>query len=162
MDMVARRSGLSKSGLYAHFRSKQDMLRQLFMIEFQRMADHTEACINGPEIPEEQFYLAVIGIANYLRSRPEILVAVDWLRARRLDLGVTVPPRIYKIFSDIRVSRSGGEAEGLAEKTSQWVLFLVVNTLMRRLTGMELSGISNDSFRILYRFITLGVEGFNI
>jgi hypothetical protein len=29
MDMVARRSGLSKSGLYSHFRNKQDMLRRL-------------------------------------------------------------------------------------------------------------------------------------
>ncbi|MDR1947904.1 MAG: TetR/AcrR family transcriptional regulator [Spirochaetaceae bacterium] len=163
MDMVARRSGLSKSGLYAHFRNKQDMLRQLFMTEFQRMATHAEACVRGSSVPEEQFYLAIIGIAGYLRSRPEILIAVDWLRTRRLDLGLSVPPGIYKLFSDIRIpgTELSPAAGPLSEEMVQWILFLIVNTLMRRPADTEFAGVTNESFRILYRFVGLGVEGFN-
>jgi AcrR family transcriptional regulator len=164
MDMVARRSGLSKSGLYAHFKSKQDMLRQLFMTEFQAMAEHAEACVRESAVPEERFYLAIIGIANYLRSRREILVALDWIRTRRFHLGLTVPSRIRRVFSDIRITPPGGtaDAETLSEHFVQWVLFLIANTLMRRLAGTEFSGVTDDSFRILYRFIVLGVKGFNI
>jgi AcrR family transcriptional regulator len=165
MNMVARRSGLSKSGLYAHFKSKQDMLRQMFMTEFQRMADYAEPCVGESAVPEERLYLAIIGIAGYLRSRREILIAMDWIRTRRLDLGLTVPPRIYGLFSGIRIPRSGGspgDTEALSEQSAQWVLFLIVNTLMRRLAGTELSGLTNESFRSLYRFIVLGIEGFNL
>ncbi|MDR2404376.1 MAG: TetR/AcrR family transcriptional regulator [Spirochaetaceae bacterium] len=161
MDMVARRSGLSKSGLYAHFRSKQDMLRQLFMIEFQRMADYAELCVRESTVPGEQLYLAIISIGVYLRSRREILIAMDWVRTRRFDLGLTIPPRIYNIFSDIRIPQPGA-GETLPEQSVQWILFLIVNTLMRRSVGTDFPGIANDSFRRLYRFIVLGIQGFNL
>jgi AcrR family transcriptional regulator len=45
MEMVARRSGLSKSGLYAHFKNKQDMLNRFFITEFTRIANYAKAQI---------------------------------------------------------------------------------------------------------------------
>ncbi|WP_010259506.1 TetR/AcrR family transcriptional regulator [Treponema primitia] len=162
MDMVAQRSGLSKSGLYAHFKSKADMLGQMFIAEFDRIVDYAELEQSRSELPEEQFYLAIAAIANYLRSRPEILITLDWIRTRRLDLGVTVPPRIYRIFADIKLEGAGENPGGLAlsgETLSQWILFLVVNTLMRRPERFSFSDVSNTSFQILYKFIVLGIEG---
>ena len=165
LDMIARRSGLSKSGLYAHFRSKQDMLRSFFMTEFERMIRYAEEGIAASKAPPEQFYLALVSLADYLRSRPEILMAVDWLRTRRLDLELEIPVRIYRLFSDIRLPGVGpvpipGEEGPETEYTSQWILFLIINTLMHRPPGMGFSEVPNAGIRRLYRFICLGIKGF--
>jgi AcrR family transcriptional regulator len=175
MDMIARHSGLSKSGLYAHFKSKQDMLRRFFVTEFERMLAYTEEGIGKSEVPGEQFYLAIAAIANYLCSRLEILVAADWIRTRGLGLEAAPPSRICQIFSSIKVPG----AEPVSEQISQWIFFLIVNTLMwwpRKDSAdspfpcsaeepkgplwqlpESIFGTENFSFRILYKFISLGV-----
>jgi AcrR family transcriptional regulator len=160
MEMVARRSGLSKSSLYAHFKNKADMLGQMFITEFDRIVDYAELGTSRSPVAAEQFYLAMVAIANYLRSRPEILIAMDWIKTRRLDLGVSAPPRIYRIFANIKLKGAkGGGLELTGETLAQWVLFFIVNTLMRRPEGTSYSEVPNTSFRILYRFIALGIEG---
>jgi AcrR family transcriptional regulator len=209
MEMVAQRSGLSKSGLYAHFKSKQDMLGQLFLTEFTRIIRYAELNIKASAAPEEQLYLAIISIADYLRSRPEILTALDWIRTRRLDLGLNFPPHLYRFITNIQLDafhegqdRAGeaadgstgpgdnsgifcygidGEMETSSDWSAQWILFLIVNTLMRcpkpgerpfmprnakrksfePLRAQSLAEISNESFRILYRFIAMGLKGFD-
>jgi AcrR family transcriptional regulator len=162
MEMVARRSGLSKSGLYAHFKNKADMLGQMFITEFGRIVDYAELERSRSAVVEEQFYLVMMSIANYLRSRPEILITMDWLKTRRLELGVSVPSRIYRIFGDINLKETVKFPEGseLTDETlAQWIMFLVVNTLMRRPEGISFSDVSNRSFRIVYKFIVLGIDG---
>jgi AcrR family transcriptional regulator len=112
MDMVARRSGLSKSGLYGHFKNRQDMLRRLFMTEFARIIAFAKAGIRQSAVPEEQLYLGIFSIVVYLRSRPEILTALDWIRTRKLDLGAPeTEPDTFRLFEDIddgRLKRRGG------------------------------------------------------
>jgi AcrR family transcriptional regulator len=189
MEMVAHRSGLSKSGLYAHFKSKQDMMAQLFLTEFARIINYADLNINASAVPEEQLYLAIISIADYLRSRPEILVAMDWIRTRRLDLGHTFPPRLYRFITKINLDvfnkgRDGApdsDGETPADWLAQWILFLIIHTLMQspkpgerhlmprcvkaKFEPLQLNSfkeISNDSFRILYRFIAAGLKGFEI
>jgi AcrR family transcriptional regulator len=172
MEMVAQRSGLSKSGLYAHFKSKQDMMRQLFMTEFSRIIAFAEKSIRQSEVPEEQLYMGLYSITSYLRQRPEILVAMDWIRTRRLDLGRPAPPpHFFSVFRNIRLPIEGwgsneasGEEEGqfgdsLEGLISQWILFLTVNMLMHRPEGMAFADFPNSSIRLLYRFITLGLKG---
>ncbi|MDR2739856.1 MAG: TetR/AcrR family transcriptional regulator [Treponema sp.] len=162
MEMVARRSGLSKSGLYAHFKNKADMLGQMFITEFVRIVDYAELERSRSAVVEEQFYLVMVSIANYLRSRPEILITMDWLKTRRLELGVSAPPRIYRIFGDINLKEAVKFPEGselTGEALAQWIMFLVVDTLMRRPEGISFSDVSNTSFRIVYKFIVLGIDG---
>jgi hypothetical protein len=43
---------------------------------------------------------------------------------------------------------------------AQWILFLIINVLMRRPPGMSFQEIPNAGIRRLYRFICLGVKGF--
>jgi AcrR family transcriptional regulator len=162
MDMVARRSGLSKSGLYAHFKNKQDMLRQLFHTEFERLVDYAEAGARCSDVSTERFYMIILSIADYLRSRSEILIAIDWLKTQRLDLGLSVPPRIYETFYNIKPLWAGQieEDPALSEQTSQWILFLIVHTLMRR--PRAFSELPNSSVRRIFRFIGLGVKGFKL
>jgi AcrR family transcriptional regulator len=155
MDMVARRSGLSKSGLYAHFKSKQDMLRQMFLSVLDRIVAYAKAGVRLSAVPEEQLYLAIIFTMDYLCAHPEVLVAVDWLRTRRIDLGIAAAPDLSRLFGDI----DGG---ALPEPTSGWILFLMVNALMRRPAGRDFSSLPRECCRILYKFIVLGAKGYDL
>ncbi|MDR0655494.1 MAG: TetR/AcrR family transcriptional regulator [Treponema sp.] len=174
MEMVAQRSGLSKSGLYAHFKSKQDMMRQLFMTEFSRIIAFAGEGIRQSEVPEEQLYLGLYSITSYLRQRPEILAALDWIRTRRLDLGRMdpPPPHFFSVFRNIRLpiedwssDKVPGEADepfgdSPEDLIDQWILFLTLNMLMHRPEGMAFADFPNSSIRVLYRFITLGLRGY--
>jgi AcrR family transcriptional regulator len=160
METVARYSGLSKSGLYAHFKSKGDMLSRLFMSEFERIAAITAARSALGENRAEKLYLALLSIADYLKSRTEILIVLDWVRIQRLELDISVPPMLLDFFSGLDLDAT--IFEGSPVKLSQWILFLLVTTLMHAVCGSgntKISDMDDKSFRKLFRFITLGVEG---
>jgi AcrR family transcriptional regulator len=163
MEMVAKRSGLSKSSLYAHFKSRQDMLGQLFITEFDRIISYAEAKAGTSKIPEAQFYLAIISIVDYLRSKPEILIVLDWIKTRRLDFEAEVPPRIYGFITSIKLAVFAKAVDNGTHE-AQWILFMIVNMLVRwnpedKERFKEIQSIPNESARILYKFIASGLEG---
>ncbi|MDR3303244.1 MAG: TetR/AcrR family transcriptional regulator [Treponema sp.] len=167
MEMVARRAGLSKSGLYAHFKNRQDMLTRLFLTEFDRIVEYAEAAMRSSDVPVEKLYLAIASIADYLRSNSEILITLDWLRTRRIELRLTMPPSLYHIFSDFHfgedtLTRTLFDEEPERVCVPQWILFLLVNTLMQRPDGIDFANVSNESIRVLFRFITCGIGGFHV
>jgi AcrR family transcriptional regulator len=172
MNMVARSSGLSKSGLYSHFVNKGEMLAQLFLTELNHLIAYIRVNREKSSLAEEQLYLVIIAGADYLRSRPEFLVAIDWLRLRNLNLGDHVPPQLCRMFQGIGLEIFGGdspdpESEDRTERFAQWVFFLVVNALLRWKDDKhpaapsieDIAGVPNESFRLLYKFITLGMKG---
>jgi AcrR family transcriptional regulator len=187
MEQVARRSGLSKSSLYSHFKNKQDMLRQLFMTESMRIIDFAQSQIKQSEIPQEQLYLGIFSVAEYLRSKPDILVALDWIRNRKLNLRPAdhkhKGPRIgfLRLFEVIDIKPLQNEGSPFRElrvgenenvNITPWILFLIVRTLMERKPGHAghtehaghaehaLGDVPNSYIRSLYKFITLGIGGF--
>lgn len=176
MEMVARRSGLSKSGLYAHFKNRQDMLDTLFITEFSRIANFAKAQIETTRAPEEQLYLAIISVVNYLRSRPEILVSIDWIKSGHLNLGKEVSARLYRIMGEFKLDVIRKQDRHVLVMIAHWMLFLVVNIFAWRprkenktsaaagpdtikFWERNAAEISNESFRVLFRFIALGLEG---
>jgi AcrR family transcriptional regulator len=172
MEQVARRSGLSKSSLYGHFKSKKDMLRQLFITEFKRIIAFAKAGIARSDLPAGRLYLGIFSIIVYLRSRPEILTTLDWVRTRKLDFG---PPKrkadFYKIFEGIQKNDEGGGGYGLKmggkagddeDRTlSHWILFLIINILMKRRREHSLADMPDSDARVLFRYVTLGLQGFH-
>jgi AcrR family transcriptional regulator len=168
MDMVAKRLGLSKSSLYGHFKSRNDMLRRLFITEFKRIIDFAKQGISLSKNTAEQLYLGIYSISIYLRSRSEILVAMGWIRTRKLDLGE--PDKnleIFRLFEDIKTENMSGMAEEEKQKNSHWILFLLINILTRPfLQGDKYSincasgNVLDDDIRMFYKFITLGLGGF--
>jgi AcrR family transcriptional regulator len=171
MDMAAQRSGLSKSGLYAHYTNRQDMLRRFFLVELERITAYAEAQMRKSAVPEERLYLVLIALANYFRSYPELLLTLDWLRTRRIeDLGMPERIRIYALFAETGLDalRPGESFESSADRLPQWILFMVLNTLMRYPppsppSSLEerFSAVPNRCFRELYRFLALGLRGCN-
>ena len=167
MDMVAQRAGMSKSGLYAHFRNKQDMLSQLFLTEFDRIFARTEAAMRLVDTVEEKLYMAIISTADYLRSYPEILLAMDWIRTRQLKPNCSVPPRLYRIFAEFHFDEDcfshvieETNNDKWRYRTIQWIGFLIMNILMSRPENMDFVDVPDESMRLLYRAITCGMGGF--
>jgi AcrR family transcriptional regulator len=168
MDMVAKRMGISKSSLYGHFKNKKDMLRKLFMSEIERIVDFARQGIMLSSNTAEQLYLGIFSIAVYLRSRPEILIAIDWIRTRNLDLGKPVKkPDIFRLFKDIKFESLDNLDDDAKLVTYHWILFLLTNILTQPFitnnTGQirfNSGKVQNDDIRILYKFITLGLGGF--
>jgi len=160
MEMVAKRQGLSKSSLYGHFKNKKDMLRRLFVTEFKKMIEFARSGINLSVIPTEQLYLGIFSIAVYLRSRPEILIAMDWIRTRKLDLGK--PDKhveIFRLFEDVDIVPLRNATEDEKQNASHWILFLLIKILIHS-TKENGSDVQNSAIQLLYKFILLGLGGF--
>jgi len=173
MDMVARRMGLSKSSLYGHFKNKKDMLRRLFMGEFKRIINFARQGIGLSSDAAQQLYLGIYSIAVYLRSRPEILITLGWIRTRKLDLGKPDKKfEMFRLFEDVDIEPIRDRGEEVKQYVSHLIIFLLINILMRpkqdknesgwlsTKTGIPEPNIDNNDIRLLFRFITLGLGGF--
>jgi len=171
MEMVAKKLGLSKSSLYGHFKNKKDMLRRLFITEFRRIIEYARQGISLSVKPEEQLYLGIFSIAVYLRSRPEILIAMNWFRTRKLDLGR--PDKnleIFRLFEDVDIGPISDAAENDKQRISHMICFLLINILIHptpifsakreKMIKIDNLKVQNNDIRILYKFITQGLGGF--
>jgi len=165
MDMVAKKLGLSKSSLYVHFKNKKDMLRRLFVTEFKRIIAFARRGINFSGSAAEQLYLGIFSVSVYLRLRPEILVAMDWIRTRKLDIGKTDKHiEIFRLFEDVNIEllkcRGAEKCETEKQMTSHWILFLLINILTCPDDVFTGACADSNSIRILYKFILMGLGGF--
>jgi AcrR family transcriptional regulator len=165
MEQVAHRSGLSKSSLYCHFKNKQDMLHQLFVTEFARIMDFARRGMRQSAVPQEQLYLGIFSIVEYLRSKPDILVAMDWIRNRGISLK---PPEeipesqvgFLRLFENIDIKLPHVMPDDGGVWLTPWILFLIINTLMQKKAGHKVKNVPNNDIRFLYRLVTLGIGGF--
>jgi AcrR family transcriptional regulator len=167
MSMVAKKSGVSKSGLYAHFASKRDMLRQIFLEEFDDVVRHAHTVSKKSGEPEEQLYLAIRAVEGFLTSEPEFLAAISSLKTRRLNFDIDhvermrqskneCQNRMLMVFSEVK-NISGKPL--IDETIAALILFLLTDTLTRKPDSMDYKDIPDESFRSFYRFIALGAEG---
>jgi AcrR family transcriptional regulator len=158
MDMVAQRVGISKSSLYGHFKNRQDMLRQLFLGEFKHILGSVRQGTSLSAAPVEQLYLGIYSIAVYLRSRPEFLACLGWLRTRRVNLRKSEKQAEFSnLFENIEIGPVRNSGEGEKRPLVHWILFLLINILLQPgYTGNA----NNKNIRVLFRFITLGLKGF--
>jgi len=160
MEMVAKKLGLSKSSLYGHCKNKKDMLRRLFVTEFKQIIEFAKQGINLSMNPTEQLYLGIFSISVYFRSHPEILIAMDWIRTRKLDLGK--PDRhveVFRLFEDVNIEPLSNATEEEKQNASHWMLFLLIKILTHPIKETNLD-VQNDAIRLLYRFIISGLGGF--
>lgn len=163
MELVAKHAGLSKSGLYSHFKSKEDMLRQFFSGEFEKICS-TVAVMPETEKPGEQLYFIIGFIIKYLQARPEIMIALDWLRMQRIDLGMAIPGGIVTWLSNpgfVKTVPGEKGKEMSQEELHQYIIFCIMG-LLKRCYSSSSSGnieLSNENIRFFYRFLISGVKG---
>jgi AcrR family transcriptional regulator len=161
MELVSKKAGLSKSGLYAHFRNREDMLSSMFESEYERIAavlgPRIEACGGLPD----RLYAAMATTAAYLRERPEVLSVLDWVRAQRIDIKVAFPERILAHHGFLAAAAEAGECslvEGSLDLTLRWIHFLVVSSLVHG-SWQEQGAPPNTVFlRKLHRLVLGGID----
>jgi hypothetical protein len=139
------------------------MLCQLFIGEFEDVIRHAQAVSRMSDVPEEQLYLAIRAIEGFLTSEPEFLAAISALKMRRIDFNemnhlredaYEYHSKLIQIFSCIK-SASG---EALIDETMTTViLFILTDILIQKPASMDYKSIPNESFRIFYKFIALGI-----
>jgi AcrR family transcriptional regulator len=160
MEMVAKCAGLSKSGLYSHFKNKEDMLRQFFTIEFEKIYADFES-FPKTEKPEEQLYLLIASTIRYLQARSEIMIALNWIRTKHLDLGLTMPDAIVSRFSDSRFIKKNTEEDSLQLSLGElphFIVFCVIGFLKRHYSTQKEMQISQEDVRFLYKFLISGIK----
>ncbi|MDR0685181.1 MAG: TetR/AcrR family transcriptional regulator [Spirochaetaceae bacterium] len=167
MEMFARKSGLSKSSLYSHFENREEMIVSLFTNEFDRIAKIAAHNKAKSEVPEERLYLTLSTIADYLRRHTMILRAIDKARTRHKDPARDASTGHYarkkslfqvtgEIFAGIHAPSIYGELD-ITKEDAEYILFMLVNALMFRPDGMDYGDVGNESMRVLFRFLTLGL-----
>jgi len=155
------------------------MLRRLFVTEFRNIIEYARKGISLSSDAAQQLYLGIYSIAVYLRSRPEILISLNWIRTRKLELGK--PDKhleIFRLFEDINIELLKYAKEEEKQRTSHWILFLLINILahpqgdtqknlwfqgsaavpLEELSAKQIK--ANEEIRFLYKFITMGLGGF--
>ncbi len=161
MELVAKNAGLSKSGLYSHFKSKEDMLRQFFTTEFEKIYGDL-AVFPKTEKPEEQLYLITGSSIRYLQDRPEIMISLDWIRTQRIDLGLSMPGVVISWFSDPRFIRKVPGARGRPlslEVLPHYLIFCIMGLLKKCYSVDKNIKLSKENIRFFYRFLISGIKG---
>ncbi|MFQ3547738.1 MAG: TetR/AcrR family transcriptional regulator [Termitinemataceae bacterium] len=160
MKYVAQQAGLSKSGLYAHFASKEAMLRQLFITQFELLISQVKQILPLSREPLEQLYLLMRTVWEYLRSNQDILLVLDWVRLQRIDLGPLFPEGSLELFQFIRSLPRRLPLNDWDELAIiRWILFLEVNQLLVEFRRAPEEAVSLDTLHRLFLYITTGVEG---
>ena len=126
-------------------------------------------------------YLGIISIVGYLRCRPELLLSIEWLKTRELDLEKAALKKLRNIISEIKIDVIRQQDQQMLIMIAQWILFMIVNILVwgpgdlpcrslsknvkkpgKRDWAKSAAEIPNESFRMLFRFIALGLEGLSL
>ncbi|MDR1867200.1 MAG: TetR/AcrR family transcriptional regulator [Treponema sp.] len=141
MQDIADRMGLSKSSLYSHYSSKESMIKQFFITEFEQINRCINEGVHATERSDEQLYAALYSVSEYFRSWPELLHAIDGTKTIHIE-----KPVIFNY--DVKTIQFPGIYENI---DNQWILFLLVSMLMHQ---------KEVNIRVLFRFICLGLQGF--
>jgi hypothetical protein len=95
---------------------------------------------------------------------------MEWLKTRQLNFERTAFDSLQKIIGDIKLEAVKQQDQHMLLGIAQWILFMIVNILAwwpsievkeNRNWAKSAAEIPNESFRMLFRFIALGLEGLN-
>jgi AcrR family transcriptional regulator len=162
MEMVAKYAGLSKSSLYSHFENRDEMIKRVFLGEIERMEAYAEQCSSLSDgEAEERLYLIIFGVVSYLQTRSNVLGILDGLRGRRPCFKKCSEAEYKKIFEHFyQIFDCVKKDDGLvlvSERNAEWIMFLIINFLLRRAARNDSAELPPESFRRLFRFIAGGV-----
>ena len=170
MEKVADKLGLSKSSIYSHFQNKTDMIKKVFFNEFEKMVRFAKAAAYQSDKNEELLYSAFFSIAHYFRQNSDILNALSHLKTRRPykeagmeEYGHPHSCGVHKskhfdfsiIFGHIH---DDAQNPIITETAAEWIFFIMINTFMRCHDTIMFEDTPNEYFRIVYRYIALGIE----
>jgi hypothetical protein len=165
--MIANKAGCSKSALYSHFASREEMIKEFIVTEITRVSLYAKDCSLLSKEPSEQIYLVIAAIAHYLKQKADVLQTIDKLRLQKPNFKKNKME--HKPFSQIHcIFQEVKKQDGtplINERDTEWILFLVVSFLqVTRGSGdyndfghEDNSDVPNENLRMLFRYIVGGI-----
>lgn len=99
MDKIAHRAGMTKSSLYFHFKSREDMFENLLENELGIIQNILINRMNRYDAFEEKLYSFTATFHSYLTMDLRILRYFNWIQFQRLKYKIIKKP--YKKIEDI-------------------------------------------------------------
>jgi hypothetical protein len=98
---------------------------------------------------------------------------MDWIKNRPFELGKEVNDRLSKLIGSIKLEAVRQQNRQYLVSTALWILFLIINTLAWwpgadgneppsgpvKSWAKNAAEIPNENLRVLFRFVSLGLEG---
>lgn len=164
LDKIARRAGMGKSSLYAHFQNRSEMLWLMIDRERKTMGElFLQRSAAAKSIAEQLYtYFALFG--NYFSLRTEVLAVMNWFRFQRYNI---TPPRradeeMYRYISFIEEAMAEGRLDtaGLTPReTVMWLNYLIIQEINHHYWGSGSLADVWEPLRDLYKLFLYGTKG---
>ncbi|MFP4010943.1 MAG: TetR/AcrR family transcriptional regulator [Spirochaetaceae bacterium] len=163
VEKIADRAGMSKSGLYFHFRNRAEMMARMLVPEHDRMVELVRERVLCYEDFSRRLYAFLILAGTYaLRSR-SILTALDWMRFHRIRMKLEETSHYRPTFAFLadglrqeEYRRAGVTEVEVASYLNRLVMRPVVEEEARIRTRADVA----ERARVLYRLLVSGLEGY--
>jgi AcrR family transcriptional regulator len=164
LDTIARRAGMGKSSLYAHFENRSEMLWQMIERERRTMGElFLQRTAEATGTAEKLYtYFALFG--HYFALRTEVLAVMNWFRFQRVT--ITPPENAhrgmerYVAFLDEAMGEGRLDTAGLTSReTVMWLNYLIIQEVNHHYWNSGNLDQIWGPLRNLYKLFLYGVKG---
>ncbi len=164
LEKIARKAGMSKSSLYFHFQSRNEMLWKMIDRERHQLGQLFLDRSGQLERAEERLYAYFAIFAWYLARRPEFLAVLNWFRFQQFHIKI---PRhmkggMNKYIGFINESEQSGKLrtdifDSITE--TRWINYLLIQEINNMYWLEGLSDKMWPFIRTIFTLFLFGVKG---
>jgi AcrR family transcriptional regulator len=162
MDDIARAAGLSKGGVYFHFKSKQEVFESLVDEEFQASMRFLEEVTSGPALVAEKMQAIAAHYMEYFNAAPdaprffivmgEMALRDEALAAKLLQMQTAFIVQVSKLLDQ-------GVAEGMLRATDTRSVAALLKALLDGVEGLKALGYVMDGGQLVGAGMDLVING---
>ena len=162
MDDIARAAGLSKGGVYFHFKSKQEVFESLVDEEFQASMRFLEEVTSGPASVAEKMQSIGAHYMEYFNQAPdaprffivmgEMALRDEALAAKLLEMQTAFIVQVSKLLDQ-------GVSEGMLRDTDTRAVAALLKALLDGVEGLKALGYTMDGGQLVVAGLDLVING---
>ncbi|MCA9549598.1 MAG: TetR/AcrR family transcriptional regulator [Myxococcales bacterium] len=162
MDDIARAAGLSKGGVYFHFKSKQEVFESLVDEEFQASMRFLEEVTSGSALVAEKMQNIAAHYMEYFNAAPdaprffivmgEMALRDEALASKLLEMQTAFIVQVSKLIDQ-------GVAEGMLRATDSRTVAALLKALLDGVEGLKALGYTLDGAQLVAGGMDLVING---
>ena len=162
MDDIARAAGLSKGGVYFHFKSKQEVFESLVDEEFQAYMRFLEEVTSGSALVAEKMQNIAAHYMEYFNAAPdaprffivmgEMALRDEALASKLLEMQTAFIVQVSKLIDQ-------GVAEGMLRPTDSRTVAALLKALLDGVEGLKALGYTLDGAQLVAGGMDLVING---
>ena len=162
MDDIARAAGLSKGGVYFHFKSKQEVFESLVTEEFDASVQFLEKIVSEERPVAEKMQSIAGHYLDYFSQAPDaprFFIVMGEMALRDADLAVRLQ-KMQMTFIDYiaRLVRQGVD-EGFLRDVDDRAVAALLKALLDGVEGLTALGVDAEAPRLLGAGLELITQG---